>query len=286
MEENTFLARDRVRGDVVFQIEVPQSEDLKSILLNIDSNIIRILPSEDFWNSASFPMTFEVLKITFVSDLNIKDVSDGSYAKKATLLQNSGKVYFEKRDSSEVGYKITSGKDERYGLEFSLEGIQGVLSGIIGEKVSYTSNNDVLEAFYRVTPLGVKADYVLREKPESPSFPLEIEKSGDMDIVFNGDDQSWSYVDLGDYNKEYFRLPKPTITDAEGMEGEISFHLSESGTRGVYEIQKEFLETAAYPVTIDPTSIATVNPEGTQLVQSIDFVEGPFSTTDSSYVPS
>ena len=76
---------------------------------------------------------------------------------------------------------------------------------------------------------------------ESNGLELSVDENGTI-VAFDTD------------GKKIYNIPAPTLTDNEGQEGmvQVSLEGTEDGYRLIYEPDPEFMESAAYPVVLDP----------------------------------
>ncbi|MDA2925095.1 hypothetical protein MYX65_10695, partial [Acidobacteria bacterium AH-259-L09] len=126
---------------------------------------------------------------------------------------------------------------------------------------------------YTVQKGKVKADYVLSSKPKSSVLDFNLDYTSRLVIGKNppGYISAYSLTD-GEGSSPFFEILQPNVIDAQGKEGKVTLEIKKiqnttyppsrqagkiSGTNLSITIDNDFLETAAYPITIDPTSIAT-----------------------------
>jgi RHS repeat-associated protein len=150
---------------------------------------------------------------------------------------------------------------EKEGKSISLEPVQAkkVKGTVNDQTITYSDIYPNTDIRYRIENATVKEDIILKSKPEQDTFTFQLNVKG-IEAKKLEDD---TIVFADNKGNSVFRFVKPFMVDATGKQSfDVQLELrNENGGQFVDVIpDRVFLETAKYPVTIDPpiTSIDVV----------------------------
>jgi len=161
-------------------------------------------------------------------------------------------------------YKITDEEGNWVEWKVQIPGVE--FMGIeVGENfVSYDAGN--LGVKYEISQSGIKPYYTLKEKPETNNFILnfDLDFSPELELVANPKGQINAYTLFDKYGVPIFEIKSPDAVDALGQKTYPNLLILQtpSTSSGQAEAKKafifldpEFLKSAIYPITIDPTTV-------------------------------
>ena len=187
---------------------------------------------------------------------------------------NTGEpVRFEK-DGYYFIYDLSGGKiqwAEQEGNPTKTKSIGALLSSvptISNNNVRYNNAFAYTDVEYFVYNEMLKENFILSQLPPSGAGYLfleytgEIKHSSSLTIYANGEDQTdktfqtQGKIEFRDINgKTIFYLPEPTVTDGDGNVYIGIYYIKISAGKILFNLRiaKVFLDSAVYPVVIDPT---------------------------------
>lgn len=213
------------------------------------------------------PLSFFSDSYTFKS----KDILEGSGESKVEVLKDRPEVRLQKWNGEVdlgVSYKNVEGKAEK---------------SLFEDKVIWKDENNTKEEVHAY-PLEAKAgmenggfeiEVVLNEKPATNKFDFKIDGAEDLDFfyqpdmrnnpkVHQADNVIGSYAVYHKTKKNYteggvnygtgkaYHIYRPKAIDATGKEQWAELHYDGKGVLSV-TVPQEFLDTAVYPLIVDPT---------------------------------
>src|SRR3989304_4904763 len=179
-------------------------------------------------------------------DTAIKNSTGTSFSKEVPFY--SWKIFFGTKSTKDVGFRFTTDKGDYIG--FRWPGAINKTPTIIGNVITWDLGVNY-QAKYTVLQDRIKADYTLKVKPPINSLSLNLEN---LNMAFIQNDNGSISV-YGEDGQEKFLLPVPVAIDALGVKQSLTFSVTSNIL--TISIPQVFLDTATYPVVIDPTTIAT-----------------------------
>jgi len=188
------------------------------------------------------------------SDQEISDES-GNANSTYNFLADFGDLKVELNEKAEdsAGYKF-SDSDGNF-LKIALK---EPLTSMRAEKESGAVNFESQEmgVKYDLSQKGkIKADYILKKNPGKFFLDFKIEKSEGLTVVRNSPENTAAYGLINEDGREIFQILPSTVEDATGKKGFSRILIAGNSLKLI--VSKDFLDSAVYPVTIDPTSIYT-----------------------------
>lgn len=114
------------------------------------------------------------------------------------------------------------------------------------------------ELRYTATPDGLKMEIILSEQPKSAIYRIPVKLVG-CEIKEDGE----TLLFVGKDATIYGQIPSPWMMDADGNQGSVT--VTYDGKDIVIESDAKWLQSAVYPVTIDPSTtlqVGTANDDG------------------------
>lgn len=146
-------------------------------------------------------------------------------------------------------------------LQFEPEDSQYVKPKVEGNQIEWEIRPGI-EAKYTALADRIKADYVMEKasRVERLAFRVEFSDEEDNPRIFEQNKDGSISLILDNYSQEVFRFLAPTVEDAEGKEGEARMNIQKTaqGTAMLtITLDQNFLVSATYPITLDPTILST-----------------------------
>jgi len=186
----------------------------------------------------------------------VQELSAGLY-NYAAVFEREGVSYqvrFQDKDTEQALVRV-AGDDEHY-IQMRYKDPRGQSQNInsaLSEDggVVFSPNADI-QIKYLVTPRGLKEDITLFVPPDKNTIEFAINVKGF--VVHEAGFPGYGFINE-DTGQEALRMEPLRMYDASGRTGyaELSIDIKKNNLK--IEIDKRFLKTAAYPVTIDPTLI-------------------------------
>ena len=160
-------------------------------------------------------------------------------------------------------------------VDYTIPNIPGNYSGSVCTFIDSWTNTDLV---YTVTPEGIKNDIILKTigHPSSLSFPIQT-----TGCTTQLEGNSLVFYSSGNI---IGKIPAPYMEDANGEIGSVALDYDGNNVRFVPD--PIWLTSAAYPVTIDPTTIiqpdATVGKDAALVYRTTD---GAFGDNNLGSVP-
>ncbi|MBI2590945.1 MAG: peptidoglycan DD-metalloendopeptidase family protein [Candidatus Blackburnbacteria bacterium] len=174
-------------------------------------------------------------------------------------LGNGTTAHFLDKRTNRASFAIAD-KDYNYKLRFFLKGSEGAKPQINGNKIEFpvTLYGIPMTLKYTVEENRVKEEFIIQEKPYEEvldklsenklEIPFEI-STQDLEMETTGQEYTFKSKD----GSVYWSLPAPTLEDSKGNKGTISLDIAPSSAS--LNVDSDFLKSASYPVTIDPTVV-------------------------------
>ncbi|TRZ52769.1 MAG: hypothetical protein D4S01_02360 [Dehalococcoidia bacterium] len=211
---------------------------------------------------------------TQVADLAEVDISslgrevqevDGAY-KYAAVFKRDGKSYqvrFQDKDTGQALVRVS--EDDEHYIQMRYKDTSGqsqnINSALSEDRGVVFSPNAGIQIKYIVTPRGVKENITLFAVPDKNTIEFTLNLKGFT--VDEGGAPGYGFFNP-DTGEELLRMEPLTMVDAQGRGGRAELSIVRvrdtnkvSGLR--IELDRAFLKTAAYPITIDPTLIGTTS---------------------------
>src|SRR3989304_6905276 len=179
-------------------------------------------------------------------DTAIKNSTGTSFSREVPFY--AWKIFFGTKATKDVGFRFTTDKGDYIG--FRWPGATNKTPTIIGNVITWDLGVNY-QAKYTVLQDRIKADYTLKVKPPINSLSLNLEN---LNMAFIQNDNGSISV-YGEDGQEKFLLPVPVAIDALGVKQPLTFSVISNSL--TISIPQAFLDTAPYPVVIDPTTVAT-----------------------------
>lgn len=134
-------------------------------------------------------------------------------------------------------------------VDFRLRDFVGGIPLTLDNKVIFTPSSQI-DVIYTVGKRKIKEEIILKKKPLANVLTFSF-LSNDLTPKLAGD----GYHLFDDSGNELFLIEKPIVNDARGTAGNATLDIT--GSTATLTIDRAFLDKATYPVTVDPTVIAT-----------------------------
>jgi len=162
---------------------------------------------------------------------------------------DNGRMHAEFSSKEENDASVRLSTDRGEVLSFGLAGTADVPRTISGNVIQFTPDANV-EVRYEVLDDRVKEQIILKERPATNVFTFSFHSTG-LNVV----ESAYGYHFYSSEGEEVFWLMRPTVASLGAVEGRSTFEISGSTMR--LTIDQGFLDSAFYPVTVDPTVVGT-----------------------------
>ena len=166
-----------------------------------------------------------------------------------------GKSEIEVSSNGNNGYSIKNGE-----YEIKIVPVTGNYSKskVLDNAIRYSNVFDNIDVQYTIIDGNVKEDIILLDKSEINLFSYKLEFNG---LSANKEEDSIEISNTDE--KVVFNLTAPAIIDAEGkISDKIEIRYNEEENIVTYVADREFLESATYPVRIDPIASTIEESDG------------------------
>lgn len=204
----------------------------------------------------------------------LKTFNDGGRIDEYIAVNKSGdsKQYFPQQLDKETPVVMNKGK---YSLSFAPIVDKKYNSIIDGNKIKYKANEIISEYEYISQKNGIKENIVLSSKPSKNEICFKV-GSKNITLIEDKQNKYIYFVDTESQKKIGYILP-PNMKDSKGNISyeDISYKIidNENGTFLKLIINKKYLESASYPVVVDPTAVWFFNQYlPTAMVSSMQFI--------------
>jgi len=163
-------------------------------------------------------------------------------------------IQFNDKLNKRAGVRLTNVDTGHY-LEFSRKGLTNLSPTVSANKITFTVGDAVIEYIIDTTYIGeekytrIKENITLNSKPPVNTVEFDLTINGLTRI--SKADGEYFY----DGGIEFLYFPLPTIKDATGKNGIISWNWIDISCS--LTIEQGFLDTATYPITLDPSTVWT-----------------------------
>lgn len=140
-----------------------------------------------------------------------------------------------------AGARVTDGSKS---IAFHLEGVNYDGYHRVGNRTTYSGSGRPTVRYTQTTD-SLKEEIVFDRRSALGPLAFVVETSG-VRVVPNAD--GW---DVRAGPAVLWRIQKPFVVDAAGRTGAVKVEIT--GNRWVYLVDPDFLSTAKYPITVDPT---------------------------------
>jgi hypothetical protein len=141
----------------------------------------------------------------------------------------------------------------------------------VGQDIVIENSWDKTDLKFTVTPTGIKEDIILKETGHPTSFSFPVKTNG---CTLTNELQ---YVDKD--GNIIGRIEIPYMVDADGKIGNVSAFYN--GVYVVFEVDKDFLLGASYPIIVDPTTTFSVGATGSIYGRSTSYSTARSTGTSS-----
>lgn len=176
-------------------------------------------------------------------DINTNWLLESGFGQKVQQAEHHLRLYNDGKERLRFGF------GNGVYVDYELPGALNVFTGEASKSGAW-ENTDLK---YTVTPEGIKGEIILKDAGHPAEFSFPLRTVNCTPIVEGNALLFVSGVQV------VGRIPAPYMVDAEGEIGPVA--LSYDGGKVTFTPDAEWLEGAAYPVTIDPTT--TIQPDQT-----------------------